>query len=117
MPSQRPRLLIVDDDRAILTLIGTIAIEEGFDVGTTADGAEALVQLRQRPTDLVLLDLRMPGVAGFDVVARHPDGQSALQGGADVRIRDDRACGGSGNARRRPTISPSLSPRSGSGHS
>src|SRR5258705_2676943 len=68
MQNQRPRLLVVDDDRAILTLIGTIALAEGFDVATTTNGEDALKQLRQRPAELVLLDLRMPGVTGLDVL-------------------------------------------------
>jgi DNA-binding NtrC family response regulator len=68
MQSQRPRLLVVDDDRAILTLIGTIALGEGFDVSTTVNGDDAMKQLRHRPADLVLLDLRMPGVTGLDVL-------------------------------------------------
>jgi DNA-binding NtrC family response regulator len=63
-------LLVVDDDRAILTLIGSIAQAEGFNVSTTVDGHEAMAQLRQRPADLVLLDLRMPGVNGLDIL-RH----------------------------------------------
>ena len=68
MQTQRPRLLVVDDDRAILTLIGTIALAEGFDVSTTVSGEDAMKQIRQRPVDLVLLDLRMPGVTGLDVL-------------------------------------------------
>ncbi len=68
MQNQRPRLLVVDDDRAILTLIGTIALAEGFDVATTTNGEDAMKQLRHRPAELVLLDLRMPGVTGLDVL-------------------------------------------------
>ena len=68
MQNQRPRLLVVDDDRAILTLIGTIALAEGFDVATTTNGEEAMKQLRHRPAELVLLDLRMPGITGLDVL-------------------------------------------------
>src|ERR1041385_4343941 len=68
MQNQRPRLLVVDDDRAILTLVGTIALAEGFDVATTGSGEEAIKQLRDRPQDLVRLDLRMPGVTGLDVL-------------------------------------------------
>ncbi|MEQ1575090.1 MAG: response regulator, partial [Vicinamibacterales bacterium] len=68
MKTQRPRLLVVDDDRAILTLTGTIALAEGFDVATTVSGEDAMRQLSQRPVDLVLLDLRMPGVTGLDVL-------------------------------------------------
>jgi len=68
MQNQRPRLLVVDDDRAILTLIGTIALAEGFDVATTTNGEDAMTQLRNRPAELVLLDLRMPGITGLDVL-------------------------------------------------
>jgi len=68
MSAQRPHLLVVDDDRAILTLVGTIAQTEGFDVSTTLDGVEALQLLRRRPADLVLLDLRMPGVTGLEIL-------------------------------------------------
>src|SRR5438128_1773103 len=68
MQTQRPRLLVVDDDRAVLTLIGTIALAEGFDVGTTVSGEDAMKQMRQRAVDLVLLDMRMPGVTGLDVL-------------------------------------------------
>jgi two-component system, NtrC family, response regulator HydG len=68
MDAQRPRLLVVDDDRTILTLIDRIAVGEGFDVETTADSSDALVHLFKRPADLVLLDVRMPGVSGLDVL-------------------------------------------------
>jgi DNA-binding NtrC family response regulator len=68
MQTHRPRLLVVDDDRAILTLIGTIALAEGFDVATTVSGEDAMTQLRERPSDLVLVDLRMPGITGIDVL-------------------------------------------------
>jgi two-component system response regulator HydG len=64
----RPKLLVVDDDRAILTLVGSVALAEGFDVATTVDGADALQQLTARPADLVLVDLRMPGVTGLEVL-------------------------------------------------
>ena len=68
MDLQRPRLLVVDDDQTILTLIDRIAVGEGFDVDTTADSSDALVHLFKRPADLVLLDVRMPGVSGLDVL-------------------------------------------------
>ena len=68
MDPQRPRLLVVDDDQTILTLIDRIAVAEGFDVDTTADSSDALVHLFKRPADLVLLDVRMPGVSGLDVL-------------------------------------------------
>jgi two-component system response regulator HydG len=51
-----------------LTLIGSVALAEGFDVATIVDGREALQQLTMRPADLVLVDLRMPGVTGLEVL-------------------------------------------------
>src|SRR5688572_25216334 len=68
MQHQRPQLLVVDDDRSILTLVGAIAQSEGFDVGTTMDGSEAMQLLRRRHADLVLLDLRMPGITGLEAL-------------------------------------------------
>ena len=68
MHPQRPQLLVVDDDRSILTLVGAIAQSEGFDVGTTMDGSEAMQLLRRRLADLVLLDLRMPGITGLEAL-------------------------------------------------
>ena len=68
MHAQRPQLLVVDDDRSILTLVGSIAQSEGFEVGTTIDGADAMQLLRRRAADLVLLDLRMPGLTGLETL-------------------------------------------------
>jgi two-component system NtrC family response regulator len=64
----RPRVLVIDDDRAILTLVGSVALAEGFDVATTVNGADTLQQLSTRPADLVLVDLRMPNVTGLEVL-------------------------------------------------
>jgi DNA-binding NtrC family response regulator len=63
MQAPRPRLLIVDDDRAILTLVGSVALKDGFDVTTAVNGEDALRKLAAHSTNLVLLDLRMPGGA------------------------------------------------------
>jgi len=68
MNPQRPHVLVVDDDRQVLTLIGGVAQSEGFDVGTTVTGEDALRYLRRRSADLVLLDLRMPGVSGLQTL-------------------------------------------------
>src|SRR5262245_14148356 len=68
MQTQRTRLLVVDDDRAIRTLIGTIALAAGFDDATSVSGKGAMKRLRHRPAELVLLDMRMPGVTGLDVL-------------------------------------------------
>jgi two-component system OmpR family response regulator len=64
------RLLIADDDPNILELLSASLRFAGFDVATARDGGEALrVAKRFRP-DLVILDVMMPGLDGFDVVRR-----------------------------------------------
>jgi two-component system response regulator AtoC len=68
MHPPQPQLLVVDDDRAILMLVGSIAHAAGFDVATTTDGRDAMQLLERRPADLVLLDLRMPGTTGLDTL-------------------------------------------------
>ena len=64
------RLLLVDDDPAVRTMLAKILREEGADVHEAADGQQALDAIAQTPPDLVLLDLMMPGMSGFEVVAR-----------------------------------------------
>src|SRR4051794_30862279 len=58
MPSLRPRVLVVDRDRELLTAIGDLAVAEGFEVSSTADAVTALAQLRHRPAHVVLIDAR-----------------------------------------------------------
>ncbi|MBI4535824.1 MAG: response regulator, partial [Ignavibacteriae bacterium] len=50
------------------TVLSTELVSEGYDVGTASDGEEAIVALQKRSFDLVLLDIKMPGMSGFDVL-------------------------------------------------
>jgi two-component system response regulator MprA len=62
------RVLVVDDDPSVRETIGTFLRVEGYAVQTAADGAEALEQIgRERPA-VVLLDMRMPIMDGWDFV-------------------------------------------------
>ncbi len=63
----RSRVLVVDDERAILTLLRDFLETEGFDVLTAQDAASALAVLAREPMDCVVLDVMMPGPSGFDV--------------------------------------------------
>jgi DNA-binding response OmpR family regulator len=65
--AQRPRVLVVDDEPAIVTLLCDFLDAEGFDVLTARDGAAALAVLAREPVDCVVLDVMMPGPSGFDV--------------------------------------------------
>lgn len=62
------RALVCEDDPAIRSLVKTIIAREGFTVDTASDGGEALVQLRDHCYHLIMLDLMMPNVDGYDVV-------------------------------------------------
>jgi DNA-binding response OmpR family regulator len=64
------KILIADDDHELLDLIGFTLIQAGFMVVKASDGFAALRIFDQELPDLVLLDINMPGVNGFDVCAR-----------------------------------------------
>jgi putative two-component system response regulator len=69
-------ILVADDQVANRELLTELRTTQGFKVITVADGAEALDQLRRVPTDLVLLDVMMPGMSGFEVcekIKANPD--------------------------------------------
>ena len=62
------RLLVVDDDRAFRLSTSALLREEGHDVDVAEDGASAVAAMRASRYDLVLLDLRMPGIDGIGLV-------------------------------------------------
>jgi putative two-component system response regulator len=61
------RILIVDDESAARTALATLLRREGFEVDEVRDGASALNRCASFRPDLVLLDILMPGVSGFEV--------------------------------------------------
>jgi DNA-binding response OmpR family regulator len=63
------RVLAVDDDPIILRLLQLNLELEGFDVLTAADGREGLAAVREHKPDVVLLDVMMPHLDGFQVCA------------------------------------------------
>ncbi len=62
-------MLVVDDERDIREAVSEVLKDEGYEVVDARDGAEALDQLRARHPDLVLLDLMMPGMNGWEFCA------------------------------------------------
>ena len=65
-----PKLLIIDDDDALRLLLQTTLPREGYEVLTAADGVEGMRLLFSQQPDLVLLDLMMPGMDGWEVLER-----------------------------------------------
>ena len=66
--TERPRILVVDDEASIRDLLAkTLALAE-YDVDTAPDGRSALERLRLYPYDLLIADLKMPGIDGLSVI-------------------------------------------------
>lgn len=63
-------ILVVDDDTKILKAVGEGLRQEGFRVETALDGETALSLCRNTPPDLVILDVGIPGLDGFEVCGR-----------------------------------------------
>ena len=60
------KILVVDDKAELRTLLKSYLIQEGFEVATAGDGREALFVARQEKPDLIVLDLMMPELGGYD---------------------------------------------------
>jgi PAS domain S-box-containing protein len=64
------RVMVVDDEPLMVQLLTRISQHRGFQVLQAHDGDRAIRQAFKHPVDLVILDLKMPGTSGFEVVAR-----------------------------------------------
>jgi two-component system, OmpR family, alkaline phosphatase synthesis response regulator PhoP len=67
---ERKRILVVDDEIYIVHILEFTLTMEGYEVLTAADGEEALRRLEQDRPDLVVLDIMMPKVDGYEVLRR-----------------------------------------------
>jgi two-component system response regulator AtoC len=68
MPKASPLVLLVDDDAAITTVLGSLLKQEGFAVLAASSGAAALAALEKQPVDVMITDLRMPGMDGMTLL-------------------------------------------------
>ncbi len=72
----KKRVLLIDDDPAVRGVLGDIVAALGYDTEVAASGAEGMALFDLRRFDIVLTDLLMPGMTGWDVVdavrARNP---------------------------------------------
>lgn len=64
------RVLIADDERDIVELVRIVLERAGYEVVTAHEGDRALELARERPPAICILDGAMPGLAGFEVLAR-----------------------------------------------
>jgi DNA-binding response OmpR family regulator len=73
--TEKGHVLVVDDEPAICLFLGEELAGAGYRVSTAASGEEALTLLQEEPVDLILLDLKMEGIDGLQVMAeveKHP---------------------------------------------
>jgi len=64
------RILVVDDTPANVKLLVDVLRAKGYEVSAAVNGEEALARIAEQPPDLVLLDIMMPGLSGYDVCRR-----------------------------------------------
>lgn len=64
------KILIVEDDKFLRELIAQKLIREDYQVSQAVDGEEGIKKIKEEKPDLILLDLILPGIDGFEVLAR-----------------------------------------------
>jgi response regulator RpfG family c-di-GMP phosphodiesterase len=69
-PAESARILVVDDERVIREILAEFLALEGFTVHTVEDGEKALTELRLRPYDLLITDLKMPRLSGLQLLEK-----------------------------------------------
>jgi len=69
MPDTRLRLLVVDDEPALRTSLSLVLREIGYDVRSAGNGFSALAEMRNGVPDILISDLNMPGMSGFELLS------------------------------------------------
>jgi len=88
--AEKNRILVVDDEDALRTVLSAELEGEGYRVSSAGDGAEAINILKTQVFDLILLDIKMPNVDGFEVLKFAKENQPStkvimLTGFADLK--------------------------------
>jgi len=71
-------ILIVDDEKSMREFLKILLAKEGYEVLAAADGEQALAVLSENRVDLVISDIRMPGISGLDLLAEIKDGNEDI---------------------------------------
>ena len=88
-----PRILVIDDDQQVRTMIKLTLERDGYDVTEAGDGSEAVEIYRQHEFDLVITDIVMPGKEGIETImemkACDPEARIiAISGGGRINPED-----------------------------
>ena len=66
----RKRILVVDDEKSMCDYLSIILEKEGYETLTASNGKEALLLLEQSPPDLIIQDIKMPGMDGIELLRK-----------------------------------------------
>jgi len=93
-PNPRRHILIIEDDSSVRETMALVLASQGYEVTTARDGLDALQQFKTRVPDLVLCDLEMPRMSGFELLSiirrRFPEvGVVAMSGAFDTDVVPD----------------------------
>ena len=69
MPTEKAKLLVVEDDVLTRQSLSSILVESGYRVRSAEDGFSAIVEIRNEIPDIILSDLNMPGMSGFELLS------------------------------------------------
>jgi diguanylate cyclase (GGDEF)-like protein len=68
VPEDKVRVLIVDDEASVRTLLSEVLHGQGYEVAVASNGEEAIELARKTPFEIVITDMRMPGISGVEVI-------------------------------------------------
>ena len=69
MPTLKHKILVVDDESSVRSSLAMILAGEGYEITTAEDGFDALLQLKQALPDVIVSDLNMPRMSGFELLS------------------------------------------------
>ncbi len=67
------KVLVVDDEEEMCNVLRKILEQDGYEVSTATSGSRALATMKQKPADLILLDIKMPGMDGIEMLRKLRD--------------------------------------------
>jgi len=73
------RILVIDDEPDVVKMVQRVLLLEDYEVSTSTNGEQALAKLQETPFDLVITDIRMPGMNGLEVIHRVKEVDASIE--------------------------------------